>query len=260
VRWTVLEPVKLALLDERFLLTVRRWPEIVAALFERVAVQSMRLGTHRALCQLPRVEDRLHALLWFLAERWGRVSPQGVVLPIKLTQEVIGQLIGAKRPTVSLAIKELEARGTVLRRGDGAWLLEEAWASEEAPVELTLLSASFVRHDPAPLSGRRLADLVNGNGHNGHNGHGENGGREHGGSRNGNRLEDGSAGMREIRVEPPVPVPAFAELRQRIERIRERHEQSVSEVSALLARSAEVQQRSAEVRDCIASGRRRRAN
>ena len=72
VSWVVREPLKLALLDEQFLHTIRRWPEIVAALFDRVAAQAVRLGTHRALCQLPRVEDRLHALMWFLAERWGR--------------------------------------------------------------------------------------------------------------------------------------------------------------------------------------------
>src|SRR5215207_7320433 len=55
VRWSVLEPAVVALLDERFLLVVRRWPELAGALFERVAAQSARLGTHRALCHLPRV-------------------------------------------------------------------------------------------------------------------------------------------------------------------------------------------------------------
>lgn len=136
VRWSALEPLTVALLDARFLLAVRRWPEIVAALFERVAAQAERQATHRALCHLPRVEDRVHALLWFLAERWGRVTPQGVLLPLHLTHGMLGQLVAAKRPTVTLAIKELEARGTVHRRADGAWLLEQAWApSGESPEE-----------------------------------------------------------------------------------------------------------------------------
>jgi CRP/FNR family cyclic AMP-dependent transcriptional regulator len=128
VEWTVLEPLAVALLDERFLLTVRRWPELVAALFERIAAQEDRRGTHRALSQLPRVEDRLHALLWMLAERWGRVTPAGVTLHMRLTHELLGQLIGAKRPTVSLAVKELEARGAVVRRADGTWLLQRGWS------------------------------------------------------------------------------------------------------------------------------------
>jgi len=126
IRWTVLEPLTLALLDEHFLLTVRRWPEIVAALFERLAAQEERRDVHRALLQLPRVEDRVHALLWLLAERWGRVTPQGVTLRLRLTHDLIGQLVGAKRPTVSLALKELEERGTIHRRDDGSWLLEQA--------------------------------------------------------------------------------------------------------------------------------------
>jgi CRP/FNR family cyclic AMP-dependent transcriptional regulator len=125
-RWTVIEPLTVALLDERFLLTVRRWPELVAVLFERIAAQANRRAAHRALCQLPRVEDRVHSLLWYLAERWGRVTPQGVVVPLRLTHELIGELVGAKRPTVSLALKELEGRGALRRRDEG-WLLERAW-------------------------------------------------------------------------------------------------------------------------------------
>lgn len=126
-RWTVIEPLAVAVLDERFLLTVRRWPELVAALFERLAAQEQRREIHRALLQMPRVEDRVHALLWLLAERWGRVTPDGVVLRLRLTHELLGQLVGAKRPTVSLALRELEGRGVVHRRGEGGWLLERAW-------------------------------------------------------------------------------------------------------------------------------------
>ncbi|HEU4702253.1 MAG TPA: helix-turn-helix domain-containing protein [Conexibacter sp.] len=127
VHWTVFEPLPLALLDEAFLLSVRRWPELVAALFARLAAQEERRELHRALSQLPRVEDRIHALLWLLAERWGRVSPQGVILRLRLTHELIGRLVGAKRPTVSLALKQLEERGIAHRRTDGSWLLEQAW-------------------------------------------------------------------------------------------------------------------------------------
>jgi len=161
IRWTVLEPLTLALLDERFLLTVRRWPEIVAALFERLAVQEERRDVHRALAQLPRVEDRIHALLWLLAERWGHVTPQGVTLRLPLTHELIGQLVGAKRPTVSLALKELEERGTIHRRDDGSWLLQQAWTFEpagERAGSADELEAAVERRDlEDPLDGVRPA-------------------------------------------------------------------------------------------------------
>jgi CRP/FNR family cyclic AMP-dependent transcriptional regulator len=129
VRWTVLEPLAVAVLDDSFLLTIRRWPELVAALFERLAAQEERREIHRALLQLPRVEDRIHALMWLLAERWGHMTAQGVVLRLRLTHELIGQLVGAKRPTVSLALKELEERGGIRRQSDG-WLLAQPWVAE----------------------------------------------------------------------------------------------------------------------------------
>lgn len=165
IRWTVLEPLSLALLDEGFLLTIRRWPELVAALFERLAAQEVRRDVHRALSQLPRVEDRIHALLWLLAERWGRVSPQGVTLHLRLTHELIGQLVGAKRPTVSIALKELERRGVVCRRSDGSWLLEEAWTrSPRANPSVVSDGAALVEErrpapSPEPFTGSSLAEI-----------------------------------------------------------------------------------------------------
>jgi CRP/FNR family transcriptional regulator, cyclic AMP receptor protein len=151
IRWTVLEPLSLALLDNDFLMTIRRWPELVAALFERLAAQEVRRDVHRALSQLPRVEDRIHALLWLLAERWGRVSPQGVVLRLRLTHELIGQLVGAKRPTVSLALKELETDDRIRRASEG-WLLMQRWKAE--PHEESAFASAISPADDGGLSRR----------------------------------------------------------------------------------------------------------
>ena len=78
-----------------------------------------------AICQLPRVEDRVLAILWLLAESWGRVSAEGVLLPIDLTHQALGELIGAKRPTVTLAVGQLARRGAAERRTAG-WMLHDA--------------------------------------------------------------------------------------------------------------------------------------
>jgi CRP/FNR family transcriptional regulator, cyclic AMP receptor protein len=65
----------------------------------------------------------LKALFWHLAERWGRVSGDGVIVPLALTHRILGQLVGARRPTVSTALSELAEREELVRRPDGSWLL-----------------------------------------------------------------------------------------------------------------------------------------
>jgi hypothetical protein len=100
-----------------------RYPEITATLFDRLSERSLRLATTQAISQLTRVDRRLKALFWHLAERWGRVSGDGVIVPLALTHRILGQLVGARRPTVSTALSELAEREELVRRADGSWLL-----------------------------------------------------------------------------------------------------------------------------------------
>ena len=72
--WTVLSPLTVAVLDRRFAAEMSRYPEITASLFDRLSERSLRLATTQAISQLTRVDRRLKALFWHLAERWGRVS------------------------------------------------------------------------------------------------------------------------------------------------------------------------------------------
>jgi CRP/FNR family transcriptional regulator, cyclic AMP receptor protein len=123
VTWTVRETATLALLDERFQSAVRSYPEIVTALYKRSAEQAARLIAHRAVCELARVEDRLQVLLWLLAEQWGCVTPNGVVLRMQFTHKELAQLVGAQRPTITTALGVLAASEKVLRTDDG-WLLK----------------------------------------------------------------------------------------------------------------------------------------
>jgi CRP/FNR family transcriptional regulator, cyclic AMP receptor protein len=125
VSWTVAEPTVLAILEDRFLAAARRWPGLSVALHDRMTAQLDRAALHGAVCQLGRVELRILALMWHLSDRWGRMSATGVVLPVKLTHEMIGRLVGAQRPTVTLALGQLAEEGALLRRDDGAWVLRE---------------------------------------------------------------------------------------------------------------------------------------
>ena len=120
--YRALVPTRVAMLEREMLIAVRRWPQIAAGLHAHVGEQSERLMTQLMICQLPRVDDRLLALMWMLAESWGQVTPAGTVLPIGLTHAALGGLIGARRPTVTLALGNLTANGLVRREPRG-WLL-----------------------------------------------------------------------------------------------------------------------------------------
>jgi len=123
VRWSALAPTRLALLDRRLAARLAAYPEIHCALLERFAARTRRLAVLQAISQLNRVHRRVLTLLWHLAERWGRVTPDGVAVPLALSHRMLGQLVGARRPTVSTALSQLTRSGEVVRRHDGTWLL-----------------------------------------------------------------------------------------------------------------------------------------
>lgn len=116
--------VRVAVLDDGFLAVARRVPRVIAALYECLADQMQRLNGQLVICQLPRVDERVLAMLWLLAESWGHVTPGGVRLPLALTHETIGALVGARRPTVTLALRKLSEKGSIVRQ-DSGWLLLE---------------------------------------------------------------------------------------------------------------------------------------
>jgi CRP/FNR family transcriptional regulator, cyclic AMP receptor protein len=115
-------PTRVALLGRDMLLAIRHWPQIAAGLHAHAGEQSERLVTQMVICQLPRVDERLLALMWLLAESWGQVTASGTLLPISLTHAALGGLIGARRPTVTLALGNLTNAGAIARQPRG-WLL-----------------------------------------------------------------------------------------------------------------------------------------
>ena len=69
VRWTVVEPARLAILGSRFAAELTEYPEVTAMLFSRLVERSHRLGVALAIAQLNGVDRRALALFWHLAER-----------------------------------------------------------------------------------------------------------------------------------------------------------------------------------------------
>ena len=120
--WRVAVEAEVAVLDRRFLAAAQRWPWLTARAVERALRWADRSAALQAITQLGRVDLRLVALFWHLADRWGQMTVDGVVLPLRLTHETLGRLVGAQRPTVTLALRDLREQGALTRRGSG-WLL-----------------------------------------------------------------------------------------------------------------------------------------
>jgi CRP/FNR family cyclic AMP-dependent transcriptional regulator len=121
--WTVVEPGSLAVLDARVTSTVGRWPELVAALVGRAVERSRAMAITLGIAQLPGVEVRVLALLWYLAERFGHRDGDRWAVPVRLTHQMLAGLVRTQRTTLTTALGRLIDQGSIGRSEDGAWVL-----------------------------------------------------------------------------------------------------------------------------------------
>ena len=124
--------VRLGLFGNELLAAAYRWPRILQGLYACIGDQIQRLTAQLVICQLPRVDDRVLAMLWLLSESWGHVTPSGIRLPLTLTHETLGALVGAARPTVTLALGKLADEGAIVHQ-DSGWLLLKPPPQPTAP-------------------------------------------------------------------------------------------------------------------------------
>ncbi len=139
VSWEVLTPTRVAVLDPEFAQRIRPWPPIVAALLDRAFRRADSQQFQSALRQARRVEDRLLLLLWHFAGRWGEDTPEGrtVALP-RVTGETLAQIVGARRPAISLALGALTDAGAITRHANGRITLIQAPPTQIQPPEPTV--------------------------------------------------------------------------------------------------------------------------
>jgi CRP/FNR family transcriptional regulator, cyclic AMP receptor protein len=123
VGWQVLEPTKLAVLDHQLVLRMVPWPQLGLELFNRGTRRAHHLAVALAITHHQRVGDRLLLTLWHLAERWGRVHADGIVVPLPLGHQRLADLVGATRQSVTTAMGGLTRDGAVSRRDGGHWVL-----------------------------------------------------------------------------------------------------------------------------------------
>lgn len=123
VDWLVLRPTRVGVLDAPFALRVARWPSINAAMMARVAARARHLAIAAAVTHLPRTYARILLMFSLLAERWGTVTLDGIVIRLPLTHEVLGMVVGSHRPTVTIALQRLGREGLIIRQASDRWLL-----------------------------------------------------------------------------------------------------------------------------------------
>lgn len=120
--WRVIQPVRIAVLDDRFVQRLTRYPHLSSALVGRALTRSRNLALNVAIIHQARVDTRLHMIFWHLAARWGKVRSDCVSLPLKLTHSVLADIAAARRPTVTSALSEL-AKQELVQQVDDGWLL-----------------------------------------------------------------------------------------------------------------------------------------
>jgi hypothetical protein len=123
IGWMVLEPTRLARLDHELVRRIVPWPQLGVELFNRGTRRAHHLAIALAIAHHQRVDDRLLLTLWHLAERWGRVRRDGIVVPLPLSHQRLADLVGAHRPSVTTAMGDLVRRGSLSRDDAGNWLL-----------------------------------------------------------------------------------------------------------------------------------------
>jgi CRP/FNR family cyclic AMP-dependent transcriptional regulator len=130
VVWSVLEPARVAVLDRAFALATAPWPELSAALMDRIVMRARWLAFQLAVSHLVRIDTRLLVTLWHYADRWGRMTPDGVLLQMPVTHTMLAGIVGSRRPSVTTALGRLQQSGALERLPDGRWLLRGQPPSE----------------------------------------------------------------------------------------------------------------------------------
>jgi CRP/FNR family cyclic AMP-dependent transcriptional regulator len=125
VGWIVLQPTRIAMLGRQVAAAAADSPALVMSLLERTARRTRSQGIVGAIAHLRHIDLRILVLLTHLAERWGRVTPDGIVVPLQLTHRRIAMLVGAQRPTVTAALSRMAAESVVVRTPERGFLLTD---------------------------------------------------------------------------------------------------------------------------------------
>jgi CRP/FNR family transcriptional regulator, cyclic AMP receptor protein len=113
VRCFAIEESLVHLVDRERMETWMHEPVLAANIVRVMSTQIAERELAIAIALEPRVERRLLLKLRQLAERWGRVTPDGVRLDLRLTHQELANMVGAVRESVTIARGRLAEAGEI---------------------------------------------------------------------------------------------------------------------------------------------------
>lgn len=133
VRCFAIEASLIHLVDRERMEAWMRDPALAANLVRVLSAQIAERELAVAIALEPRVERRLLLKLRQLAERWGRVTPDGIRLDLRLTHQELANMVGAVRESVTLALGRLAEAGEIEVRNRTLTIKAPAPAPAEDP-------------------------------------------------------------------------------------------------------------------------------
>lgn len=125
LEWRVFHPTRLAVLDADITMLIGRRPQLVVNFSSRLLRRTRSAAYLMAISHQTRVDQRLMETLWHVANSWGRVTPRGIRIPFRITHEVLSEIIGAQRPSVTTALNRLVAQEMVIRERGGTLIVRD---------------------------------------------------------------------------------------------------------------------------------------
>jgi CRP/FNR family transcriptional regulator, cyclic AMP receptor protein len=121
--WEVLEQTTLVALGPGLTRSLGQWPAIASNVAARGLRRSRALAADAAISSIIGIEERLLLLLWHIAERWGETGKDGIRISIRLPHRLLAEMVGARRPSVTTALAELQEAGHLYSTSNSRWVL-----------------------------------------------------------------------------------------------------------------------------------------
>jgi len=135
VRCFAIEDSSIHLVDRRRMDSWMHDPALAANVVRVLSAQIADRELAVAIALEPRVERRLLLKLRQLAERWGRVTPDGIRLDLRLTHQELANMVGAVRESVTIALGKLASAGEIEVRNRTLLIRQPDGGDHQEPVD-----------------------------------------------------------------------------------------------------------------------------